>query len=641
MEDDNSTNTRKGLPRADEPGPSIVLNGVPICWNLEQGDLTFFGIKSALFWLNPSLLRMLEPLVEEIGPEMFRLLVAHSSSIGTDEDYQAMVTVLGSTFEEGFLAWGRCVTAAGWGQISLPNFDRAACRATVAVKNPWELLMQAESAANLGPNSRSGWGCPFMMGKIIGLFSQAFGKTCWADESVERRGDDSYLTLSVYPSTKTISDEIASARRIRENTRERYLNEQIDAKTQLLLEAEKRLREYSSDLEAQVALRTKELDEARAVAEEANRAKSRFLAHMSHEIRTPMNGILGGLEVLADSGLNSDQVEWAESTLESARGLLSILNDILDFSKIEAGKLQFDPQPFALGATIRRTVQLLVPKAEADGLQLFCDLDSVTPEYVISDETKLRQVMINLVTNSIKFTRPGGAIGVFVRSRVDGDHVVTRFYVIDSGIGISAMQQRRIFEAFSQADASISRQFGGTGLGLAISQQIVAGLGGTLEVRSRVDIGTCFTFELRFERGVVLPQQVVQPQANLELLRGLRVLVAEDNRVNQAVLSRMLEKLGCFVTLAQNGEEAVTSCRAETYDVILMDIQMPVLNGLEATRIIRAGLDASASIPIIAVTANAFAEDRDACLQMGATDYLTKPIRSEVLVSKLVKVAMK
>jgi signal transduction histidine kinase len=274
----------------------IELNRAPIEWDLDRGTVSFFGLSTVMFWTEPSLLRLLEPLAQEIGPQLFRILVAHSSSQGTDEDYHQMVTSLGETFAEGFLAWGEAVTVAGWGRFELPVFDAERKLATVVVHNPWELEVQR----NLEPAQR--WGCPFLMGKIIGIFTHALGTTCWADETLHVQLDAQRVTFSVHPSAKTIPAELARLRRERMQARERQLAEEVEAKTAELLDAQRRLERYSSELERRVDERTDELRQAhgRLVQSERIAVLGQLVAGVAHELNNPLGAISASAQSVQD-----------------------------------------------------------------------------------------------------------------------------------------------------------------------------------------------------------------------------------------------------------------------------------------------------------------------------------------------------
>ncbi|MBT8765246.1 ATP-binding protein [Metapseudomonas boanensis] len=370
-----------------------------------------------------------------------------------------------------------------------------------------------------------------------------------------------------------------------------------------------------------------QLIKAREEAESANRAKSDFLAMMSHELRTPMNGVLGMLQLLETTEMNEEQAEYTALATESTEHLLKVINDILDFSRIERGALELERIPFNLLELILGSVQVFQHSAQQRGLALCLDTqDGLEGVEVQGDPTRIRQILVNLVGNALKFTEDG-SIRVETRwQALDSEVLWLTCAVHDSGIGISPERLEHMFNAFQQADNSISRRYGGTGLGLPIARTLAERMGGTLRAESHEGTGSVFTLEIPLPfRRQIGPVAYSRIQNTAEA-NGLTVLLVEDNPVNQTVIEAMLRSLGFQVSLVGDGAQAVHSASRNQYSAILMDCRLPVLDGYEATRQIRR-MNGCSAIPIIALTANALQGDREACLAAGMNDYLAKPFK--------------
>ncbi|MEY2686502.1 MAG: hypothetical protein RL375_700, partial [Pseudomonadota bacterium] len=463
----------------------------------------------------------------------------------------------------------------------------------------------------------------------------------WKGEFVNRRKDGSEYT------------EFATITPLRQDDGRitHYIGVKEDITERKRLDAE--LDVHRHHLEDLVASRTAELEAARVQADAANRAKSAFLANMSHEIRTPMNAIIGLAHLLRRDSTDQVAAERLGRLADAASHLLDILNDILDLSKIEAGRIDLEQVEFSLATVLQRCLALVSDRAHARRLDTRVEVVPGVPDVLRGDPTRLRQAVVNLLSNAVKFTERGRVdLRVELVEQVGG-RARLRFAVVDTGIGITQAQIDRLFTPFTQADVSTTRRFGGTGLGLAITRRLAALMGGEVGARGEPGVGSEFWVTAWFDLvdpqagpapralpGVPVPapdwDQPDPERALVTRCSGATVLLVEDNPINQEVALELLRSVGLEVDLAGDGEQAVRQVRQQHYDLVLMDVQMPLLDGLQATRQIRA-LPGLAGLPILAMTANAYGGDRDACLAAGMNDHVAKPVDPSQLYRTLLR----
>lgn len=439
----------------------IQINGVDIEWDTQRGCFSFFGAPAALFWINPSLLTMLKPLADEVGHELFRLEVAASASLGTEEDYNAMVTVLGGTFEEGFLKWGEAVSGAGWGIFEILEFNPESCRARVKVSNTWELLMQQALEER--------WGCPFIQGKIIGIFSKALGVNCWADEgAISYDNDTPFVEFNIYESQKTITTEIE---------RERH----------------KKMKEKERILSAEIAKKTNELQLEKLRAVSANVAKSKFLGAMSHELITPLNGILGLCEILQLQIKDESSESFLQGIMSSGNDMLSLVTQILSYSEVSSSFNDTKSEAFDVSQVIAESIKENAKQAQLGNILLKPLPLNIKSLKIVTDYSYVKDVLSVFISNAIKYIPENGIVEVGIDFNNETNQM--EIFVSDNGPGISFENQEFIFNAFERLHHQ-NGNISGAGVGLAIAKMMVESIAGEIGYETNAIGGAKFWMKL-------------------------------------------------------------------------------------------------------------------------------------------------
>ena len=463
------------------------------------------------------------------------------------------------------------------------------------------------------------------------VYQEVFAKGSVVDSPLTLRHKNGFLTDvlfngSVYKDDKgNVLGVVIVARDVTE--KKRIERELIEAKV---------FAELATEIAEQAKLKA---EDATRIAIEAVKAKQQFLSNMSHEIRTPMNAIIGFTRVVLKTDLTPKQKEYLQAIKVSGDALIVLINDILDLAKVDAGKMTFEQIPFKLASSISSMLNLFEPKIQEKNLSLIKQYDAQIPEVLLGDPIRLNQIILNLVSNAVKFTSKGNITVSVKLLKQDAESVTVGFSVTDTGIGISALKKDHVFENFQQATNSTTRLYGGTGLGLAIVKQLVEGQNGTISVQSEINEGSTFNVELRFLKTEAIAEddtEVVEPETTI---KSINILVVEDIALNQLLMKTLLDDFGFGCDIAENGKIAVEKLEVNTYDIVLMDLQMPEMNGFEATEHIRTTLNSQ--IPIIALTADVTTVDLAKCKAVGMNDYIAKPVDEKILYQKIISLTKK
>lgn len=586
-------------PTGDEPGVTDVktVNGHRLTWNTTKGTFAFGGSSAVLMWVESTLAGLWAGMREMVGDERFALALHKQGRTSVDGDWGVIASE--ETFELGFAKLAEVAASAGWGRWRIEHLDRDTPILRLCATNFWE--------ATLIESPERERGAHFLAGKFSGYGTRLFGTNCWTE--VRRVEDQSQSTyeFEITPSTRSLESDLL-----------RLLD--TDAATRADLAVA--VAQLKSEINERVHT-SKALLKAKQRAESATQAKSHFLATISHELRSPLHGILGSLELLSASNLAPKEAQLALGAFNATRALLTLTGDMLDISKIEAGTMRTVRQPFRLQEVVHSVIDLMRPTARSKGLLLHVSYPTNIPTMLLGDEGRIRQILVNLVGNAIKFT-PAGYVDVDVSaSAVAPGKSCVEIAVRDTGIGIGPKDITQVFKPFTQGDTTA--RHGGAGLGLSISQALAAMMGGTISVQSALGQGTTFVCKLELEQ---TREERVEKKtdAHLAATFDAHVLVVDDSELNRMISRLTLQGLGCTVEEASSGEEALDCMAKRRYDLVLMDVMMPGMDGLEATRKFRATEQDERRV-IIAMTANAMLGDRERCLDAGMDDYLAKPIQ--------------
>ena len=580
---------------------SIALDGVDVRWDTERGTMSFFGIPASTFWLNPSLLRILAPLRDEVGNELFSLLVAHSSSLGTDEDYHTMVTVLGETFQEGFLAWGRAVGAAGWGSFELPHFDRETGKATVIIRSPWELVMQE--------GLEEPWGCPFLRGKMIGLFTHALGQRCWANERGYRDGPENVVEISIFPSEKTIAEELDRLRGELARRRARELEEKVERLAAQLQQAQKM------------------------------EAIGQLTGGIAHDFNNLLTVIQGNVDLIAD-GVTTDRAKRAmKNALSATQTATTLTRRLLAFSRIQA----LSPQTVDLRELIAGMDPLLRRSLSETVAVEVISVDDLWPCEV--DAAQLESAILNLAINARDALPNGGTIRIEAANAelsaayAAGHEIASGPYVMlsvsDDGVGMSPDIIEQAFEPFFTTKG-VGR---GSGLGLSMVYGFVTQSRGHIEISSEIGRGTSVKIYLPCGGDVSVPSKPVV-ESREEVPRGQQelVLVVEDSAPVRELSVAFLQRLG-YATIDVEGGRAALEALRDTPSVALVFTDVVLAGGMDGVALARELQAVRPNLPVLFVSGYA----ETAIVHRGkldpTTNLLEKPF-TEAQLARRVRAAL-